>query len=49
MNEKRWPVSDRDVKPWWYHALNWTCAALAMCCAVVLLLWLGVEVAKLLT
>jgi hypothetical protein len=41
MNDKRWPVSDREVKPWWFSALNWTCAAVLLLCAAIALLAIG--------
>lgn len=45
MTENRWPVSDREVKPRWFHALNWTCAALLLLAAAIALIaagtWIG--------
>lgn len=35
MSDERWPVSEREVKPWWFHALNYTCAALVVFMVVV--------------
>lgn len=38
MDERRWPVSDREVKPWWFHALNWASVA---CLVLMMLVFLG--------
>jgi hypothetical protein len=38
MSEKRWPVSGREVKPWWFHALNWACGAFAAFCLLLVIL-----------
>lgn len=46
MAEKRWPVAEREHKPWWFHALNWTCAALVILLVAVALMAAGMWLAQ---
>ena len=34
----KWPVSDREKIPWWFHALNYGCLALLIFFGVLLVL-----------
>lgn len=46
MTSKRWPVAEREHKPWWYHALNWVCVALLAFCLAILVLWVVMQTGR---